>query len=312
MAGQKMRTGCDSFWALLMLLSHAHSAIPTDECGTRPAVEDITGTQVVGGHNVQLGAWPWQVSLQIYRVGSGRYLHECGGSLINNNSVLTAAHCIKKWINPEYWRAVLGLHHLYKWNSHTMYRRVKKIVIHPDFKWGSYENDIAFFQLLRFVKYNEYIQPICLPDIAHLVTDMDLCYISGWGKREKKDKFQNTLQETKVDIIPLYICNRFDWFNGRISRNMICAGSASGHGDSCEGDSGGPLMCNFPNVSEYYLIGITSSATACGIPKHPGIYLNTVHYRTWIDSQLYSKTTTSIQHIVIFFIMEWVIFYVLL
>lgn len=80
------------------------------------------------------------------------------------------------------------MHHLYKWNSHTIHRRVKTIVVHRDFQWGSYENDIALFRLLRFVKYNEYIQPICLPDTAHLMTDMDLCYISGWGKREKKGK----------------------------------------------------------------------------------------------------------------------------
>lgn len=67
------------------------------ECGTRPVVDEITtGTRIIGGHDAQLGAWPWQVSLQVYHFGVG-YVHVCGGSLINHNSVLTAAHCVKRW-----------------------------------------------------------------------------------------------------------------------------------------------------------------------------------------------------------------------
>ena len=67
------------------------------ECGTRPVVDEIaTGTRIIGGHDAQLGAWPWQVSLQVYHFGVG-YVHVCGGSLINHNSVLTAAHCVRKW-----------------------------------------------------------------------------------------------------------------------------------------------------------------------------------------------------------------------
>lgn len=56
----------------------------------------VTGTRIVGGQDAQLGGWPWQVSLELYRFGKG-FGHVCGGSLINHNSVLTAAHCIKEW-----------------------------------------------------------------------------------------------------------------------------------------------------------------------------------------------------------------------
>ncbi|XP_042308760.1 transmembrane protease serine 12-like isoform X1 [Sceloporus undulatus] len=306
-----------SLVALLVLLSQALAAAaaaasPSDACGTRPAVNEVTpDARIVGGRDARVGAWPWQVSLQLYRVALGGFRHECGGCLINSNSVLTAAHCIKKWVNPEYWRAAIGLHHLYKEQAHAIKQRVSNIIIHPDFRKGSYESDIALFKLLKSVKYNEYIRPVCLPEVSHLVPDKNLCYISGWGKKEKKGKFELTLREAQVDIIPLYTCNKHDWFKGIISRNMICAGSESGHVDSCEGDDGGPLMCIFPNVTQYYLLGVTSSSS-CGIPKHPGIYVRVVNYKSWIDSFIQDKTSTiNIQCSLILLAVEWITIHLL-
>ncbi|XP_063149023.1 transmembrane protease serine 12-like [Candoia aspera] len=304
-----------SCWALLVLFREAapkavSSLNLTDGCGARPAVVNITAeTRIVGGPVAQLGAWPWQVSLQVYRVASGRYCHICGGSLINKNSVLTVARCVKKWVNPEYWRVVIGLHHLYKPNSHTISRRVKNIIVHSGFKWDSYENDIAMFKLLKSVKYNKYIQPICLPHIFHLVADKNPCYISGWEKRKKKGNIQTELQEAQVNIIPLHICNKYEWYEERLSTNMICAVSPS---NSCEADSGGPLMCYFPSVSKYYLIGITSFASGCNQHHYPGLYIRTVSYRKWIDLHLHDKTTTvNIQSILVLLTMEWVTFHLL-
>nr|XP_034959705.1 transmembrane protease serine 12-like isoform X2 [Zootoca vivipara] len=212
------------------------SGVPTHVCGTRPLIDEKkTGTQIEGDHEAQLGAWPWLVSLQIYRVFEGGYRHKCGGSLISNNSVLTAARCIKKWVNPEYWRVVIGLRHLYKHHSHTINFRVRDIVVHSNFKVNSYDNDIALFELIKFVEYDEYIQPICLPDIPLLVTDKNPCYISGWEKKEEKGDMKYTLQESQVDIIPLYTCARHRWYSGHgISRDMICADSASGHKNTCK------------------------------------------------------------------------------
>ncbi|XP_042308761.1 transmembrane protease serine 12-like isoform X2 [Sceloporus undulatus] len=267
-----------SLVALLVLLSQALAAAaaaasPSDACGTRPAVNEVTpDARIVGGRDARVGAWPW---------------------------------------NPEYWRAAIGLHHLYKEQAHAIKQRVSNIIIHPDFRKGSYESDIALFKLLKSVKYNEYIRPVCLPEVSHLVPDKNLCYISGWGKKEKKGKFELTLREAQVDIIPLYTCNKHDWFKGIISRNMICAGSESGHVDSCEGDDGGPLMCIFPNVTQYYLLGVTSSSS-CGIPKHPGIYVRVVNYKSWIDSFIQDKTSTiNIQCSLILLAVEWITIHLL-
>ncbi|XP_061471259.1 transmembrane protease serine 12-like [Rhineura floridana] len=276
-------------------------------CGIRPLMDEkLTETRIVGGHDAKLGSWPWQVSLQHYTAGIG-YFHMCGGSLINNNTVVSAAHCIKKWRNPAFWRAVIGLHHLYEHNSHTVKRRISTIASHSSYDSETYENDIALFTLIKYIKFNDYIQPICLPD-APLTNDEYPCYIAGWGNTKEKGSGKLILQEAQVDIIPLRVCNRYDWYGGIITKNMVCAGSASGRVDSCQGDSGGPLMCYFPNITKYYLVGITSFGYGCGRPKSPGIYVRTVNYRSWIDSHLLDKATTaSIQWFLIFLTVEWAV-----
>uniref|UniRef100_A0ABM5FNM6 Transmembrane protease serine 12 isoform X1 n=1 Tax=Pogona vitticeps TaxID=103695 RepID=A0ABM5FNM6_9SAUR len=293
--GQSVCPALASFLALWVLLSEVQpkvvsSAIATEECGTRPIVNDVEeGSRIIGGHDAQLGAWPWQVSLQVFFRSVG-YRHICGGSLINNNSVLTAAHCIRNYVNPDIWRAVIGLHNLYKAHSYTAKYQIRAIVVHSDFEFGTFDNDIALFKLIKSVKYNDFIQPVCLPNTYLHLTAKIPCFISGWGRTTESGKGEQILQEGQVDIIPLNVCNRYDWYAGTISWNMICAGSASGRVDSCQGDSGGPLVCYFPGVTKFYQIGITSAGVGCGRPKFPGIYTNTIRYRRWINSHLLNKT----------------------
>uniref|UniRef100_A0A8D0BU82 Peptidase S1 domain-containing protein n=1 Tax=Salvator merianae TaxID=96440 RepID=A0A8D0BU82_SALMN len=256
-----------------------------------------TGSRIVGGRDTVPGAWPWQVSLQVYP-DDGRHYHVCGGSLISNNTVLTAAHCIKRFVyvlNPEVWRAVLGLHHLSEPNSYTEVYQITDITVHSDFEKLTFENDLALFKLNKLVKYNNYIQPICLPDFPYQLTDENPLYM-------------HILQEAQVDIIPPELCNTLDWYAGTVSTNMICAGSPSGHVDSCQGDSGGPLMCYFPSVAKYYLIGITSFGAGCGRPKSPGIYTRTVNYKRWINSHAFDRSTTVSIHVALTLTAGWITF----
>ncbi|XP_044277414.1 transmembrane protease serine 12-like [Varanus komodoensis] len=302
--------------ALFLLLGGAPFYVlpflpPQDECGKRPLIGPGTGPRIVGGHDAQLGAWPWQVSLQVYELHSG-YDHVCGGSLISNNSILTAAHCIKEWMNPTLWRAVIGLHNRHKFSSYTVKRRVKTIMIHSNYSWDTNENDVALFMLIRYIKYNKYVQPICLPDTHLLAKAVYPCYITGWGSTQEKGRDKLILQEAQVDIIPLNVCNSPNWYGGQLTLNMLCAGSSSGHVDSCQGDSGGPLMCYFPHTARFYLIGVTSFGYGCGRPRYPGIYVHIAHYRSWIDEHLVAKTTiVNFQYFLILWNLEWIIFHIL-
>ncbi|XP_039207961.1 transmembrane protease serine 12-like isoform X1 [Crotalus tigris] len=271
--------------------------------------ETASGNRIVGGHDALPGAWPWQVSLQVYRFGIG-YHHICGGVVITNNSLLTAAHCIRKWKNPEFWRAVFGLHHLYHHQYYTKESQIKAIIIHSHFKKETYENDIALFKLQNPITFNDYIQPICLLP-SHLFLGNDTpCYITGWGSAHEEGEKIYILQEAQVDIIPQNICNRYDWYGGAITMNMFCAGSEGGAVDSCQGDSGGPLMCYIRDVTHYYLVGITSFGRGCGRPNNPGIYVRLVNYRNWLKTLLQSRTTTmNIPNVLILLIIRWIAFH---
>lgn len=92
--------------------------------------------------------------------------------------------------DPAFWRVVFGLHHLYNYESSTVKRHVRAIVMHSGFKRSTYENDVALFKLKRPISYSDYIQPICLPNsTTQLVADENPCFISGWGNTEEKGKY---------------------------------------------------------------------------------------------------------------------------
>ncbi|NXL49711.1 TMPSC protease, partial [Podilymbus podiceps] len=238
---------------------------------------------VVGGHDAPAGAWPWSVSLQLHQAATA-FAHVCGGVLVNENSVLTAGHCVTGRTDPYSWRAVLGVRNLWKHGKHTVKRKIRSIIVHPEFKRETFENDIALFELNSAVRYSDAIQPICLPPAhLHLYADNETeCFISGWGRTEEKGKTSAVLKEAKVEIIPSSVCNDSDAYGGLVNTNMICAGSRSGGTDTCQGDSGGPLACSHPSTNKYYLIGIASFGVGCGRPKFPGIYVRLSQYRGWI------------------------------
>uniref|UniRef100_A0A8C8SH90 Peptidase S1 domain-containing protein n=1 Tax=Pelusios castaneus TaxID=367368 RepID=A0A8C8SH90_9SAUR len=271
-------------------------------CGERVLVDMISGPRIVGGHDAQLGAWPWQVSLQVYQYGVG-FKHLCGGSLINEYSVLTAAHCARRshylklrWTPLQ---IVIGLHDTSRPERYTVKRSVRKIIVHSEFQIETFENDIALFKLSKSVNYNDYIQPICLP-FAHMpltINNQTTCFISGWGSISEKGKYLLPTLEAQVDIIPSDICNSFEWYAGMVNNNMFCAGFETGGIDSCQGDSGGPLVCYNPDASKYYLIGITSFGFGCGRPKLPGIYVRVSQYKSWVNAHLLLANTAPGNHI---------------
>ncbi|XP_015742321.1 transmembrane protease serine 12 isoform X2 [Coturnix japonica] len=257
-------------------------------------MDDISGSRIVGGDTAPLGSWPWAVSLQVQLVGV-RFAHICGGALVSENSVLTAAHCTTGRMDPYYWRAVMGTNNIWKHSKHVLKRRIARIYVHPEFNRETFENDIALFQLRSAVHYSDYIQPICLPPIhPYLYADNKIkCFISGWGHVREKGKPSSVLQEAGVEIIPSHVCNSSQSYGGLINANMICAGSPSGGVDSCQGDSGGPLACHYPPANKFYVIGVTSFGLGCGHPNFPGIYVRLAPYRRWIKSQLLLISTAT-------------------
>uniref|UniRef100_A0A674MPX5 Zgc:100868 n=1 Tax=Takifugu rubripes TaxID=31033 RepID=A0A674MPX5_TAKRU len=254
----------------------------SDECVThslcgRPQIN----SRIVGGQVAPEGSWPWQASLHV----SGG--HRCGGSLINNRWVLSAAHCFQG-VRPSSVTVYLGRQSQQGSNPNEEALRVTQIINHPDYDSNTINNDISLLQLAETVSFTTYIQPVCLaaPESTfHTGTDS---WVTGWGNIGSGVPlpFPQNLMEVEVPIRGNRECN-CNYGVGRITDNMVCAGLRSGGKDSCQGDSGGPLVIK--QNSRWIQAGIVSFGTGCAQPDTPGVYARVSQYKTWINSHITSN-----------------------
>lgn len=240
--------------------------------------------RVVGGHDAQKGAWPWIVSLH-WQGG-----HVCGASLIDNEWLVTAAHCVYgKNVHLSNWVAVLGLHAQFGTDeSEKQYHTIDKIFMNKHYNKMTKESDIALMHLQTPANFTDYVQPICIPEHGTLFKEGTKCYIAGWGRLFEGGSGANVLQEAVVPLINNTQCQR--WLpEYNITDQMVCAGYPEGGVDTCQGDSGGPLMC----IDEDYwatLVGVASFGIGCGQPQRPGVYAYINPFVDWIAEtrRLYS------------------------
>ncbi|XP_040264363.1 trypsin-like [Bufo bufo] len=223
--------------------------------------------RIIGGFVCPRNSKPWQVSLQYFDQ------HACGGVLIDENWVLTAAHCELPSLQIR-----LGEHNLDVYEGTEQFSYAEKICPHPGFNPRTYDNDIMLLKLASPATLDEYVQTI--PIGCPLPPDGTKCFASGWGSTTSPDgTFPAELHCVKLNTVPDNIC--MDAYPGEITENMHCAGVMEGGKDTCQGDSGGPLVCNSK------LSGITSWGNVpCAVPNLPGVYTRLCNYLDWIQGTI--------------------------
>ncbi|NXG09241.1 TMPS6 protease, partial [Sakesphorus luctuosus] len=236
-------------------------------------------SRIVGGMNSVEGEWPWQASLQV------RSRHICGGTLIADRWVVSAAHCFQdeRLASPSIWTVYLGKY-FQNATSHTEVSfKVIRLFLHPYYEEDSHDYDVALLQLDHPVIISPLIQPICLPAPSHFFEPGLHCWITGWGALKEGGHISNVLQKVDVQLIQQNICS--EAYHYMITPRMLCAGYYKGKTDACQGDSGGPLVCKQPS-GRWFLAGLVSWGMGCAHPNHYGVYTRITQVLGWMNQTM--------------------------
>ncbi|XP_037293538.1 collagenase-like [Manduca sexta] len=253
--------------------------IPRAEEIRRMEEEEIAQSRIVGGSASSVGQFPYQAGLLI-TLPQGTAA--CGGSLLSNRRVLTAAHCWWDGQNQaSRFLVVLGSNRLF---SGGVRLETRDIVMHGSWNPNLVRNDIAMIRLPSNVGFNNNINVIALPSGSQLNLNFagERAIASGFGRTRDGVNGDGSLNHVTLDVIANNVCSRT--FPLLIQSSNICTSGANGR-STCHGDSGGPLAATRNNRP--LLIGVTSFGHRDGCQRgHPAAFARVTFYDAWIRRNL--------------------------
>merc|ERR1712193_68210 len=210
------------------------------------AYSEARSANIVNGDDVDVpGKYPWQASLQ-YKSSN---FHFCGGSVISKRFILTAAHCVDAGGESSR-KVVLGMHDQYLRYGKPQSYDIKRFIVHERWQSSSITNDIAVIELKSDIQYNENVQPV----------EMDL-------QGDKTNIMSSTQCKSRTSPRPAQVC------------------VYTGNNGACNGDSGGPLSCQFGG--KWKVVGIASYVFGSCSVYYPTVYTEVAYFKDWIAANTY-------------------------
>merc|ERR1711874_278563 len=235
--------------------------------------------RIVGGFEAQENQWPWQVALFIDNAWF------CGGSIISENYVMTAAHCAD---GASYFDIMAGAHNV---RASSEPRRVEITSYngwtHPGWNHNTLENDIALIELPSPMSFNEYIKPSCMPMAGDTADVNEMVTCTGWGKpSDSAGGISPVLR--MVEDRPIISNSECNAIYGIVGDGVVCIDTTGGKG-TCNGDSGGPLNMKAEVTKagqQWKQVGIVSFGASAGCEVgYPAGFTRVEYYLEWIMSE---------------------------
>ncbi|XP_053660754.1 serine protease snake-like [Anopheles marshallii] len=244
---------------------------------------------IVGGEQAKQGEFPHHALLGWPKETNPLdFDFKCGGTLISDQHILTAAHCFSEG-DPTIVR--LGEYDTTSDSEFEHDSDIGSIRKHPDYLNSRSYNDIALVKLKYPIGLSKSIRPACLWETED--RHVKRYVATGFGYNEAySGVLSTTMMKVQLDEFPVADCVRMfkgqPKFRSGIKDGQLCIGSIVQGRDTCQGDSGGPLQVVSDSKScSYGVIGITSTGGICGIGNSKAVYTKVSHYIDWIEDNVW-------------------------